>query len=177
MCMLQKMLNCSSYVGAILFSQNYSIYFFLIFVSFMMEWVWGFWGLGLGFLGWGWGLGPVVWCFPVIWGRGSLCKHRRITWEKTLLYWHFVPKGLNRCMTLNHLMFHCKLNNNKFNNRGLFLLSLCVSRTWRFTNCLGVVLSCTLNLAREDNSWNTTKHFLEAPLIIEDNSCKCVGFS
>ena len=54
--------------------------------------------------------------------------------------------------TLNHLMFHA-LNFSRF------------------------PFELSLNLAREDNSRNTNKHFLEAPLVVEDHSCSCSVFS
>ena len=49
--------------------------------------------------------------------------------------------------------------------------SLNTSRAQLFMTCLGVVFLHVLNLAREDNSKNTNKHFLGAPLITEDDSC------
>ena len=68
--------------NALLFSQGYSLYFFLKFAHYGCLEFWR-WGLGLGFWGWGFqlmGFGAcVVGPSGFFWGLDYLYKHKRMT--------------------------------------------------------------------------------------------------
>ena len=100
------------YDDCYIFSQGYSLYFFLILAHLWWFGVLGFgvgvlfWVFGVGVFSW-WGLGPLVWGLMGFLGWGSLYKHKRITLGKKMVHDDYC--GSSTCMIVHSCTCICNM--------------------------------------------------------------------